>query len=258
MEILKGNETLNIILNPTQKLNVDLGWEESFKEYEDEVLKKIINPVENYETVRYSHKEYFMPLHLTEKQDDIWFYFYLLSGSTYVQDYQTVGISLNENSKMLKQSTESFFRLEFYKTPNDVSPDRTNRRLVMTRNLSLPLGEKYYNTTIKDYLYLPIFTGSNFRNKENMYLFWFKDDTAFSETELTGNTFWMTAKFYNANDGSILDFVTSNLTTEVNESNDMYYKVIIDRTNYTYEVFELDNNLIGRSGNPIVFYEKKQ
>lgn len=126
---------------------------------------------------------------------------------------------------------------------------------------------------------MPIFTGSNFRNKENMYLFWFKDDTAFNETNLTGTTFWMTAKFYNANDGSITDFVKSNLTgtTEVNESIDMYYKVVLDRTNYTYQIYRYDGYVevisgsgtcelsgrlqrlvnIGKSGDPIIFYEKK-
>jgi hypothetical protein len=258
MKILKNGSNLNLILNPTQDTNIDLGWEENFKDYEDEILKKIINPIENYETVRFTHKVYPMPLYPSQSQCDIWYQFKFYNGSTYNQDYQTVGISLHENSKMLKQSTESFFSLEFYKTPNNDLPNRINRRMVMTRNLSLPLGEKYFNTTVKDYLFMPIFTGSNFRNKENMYLFWFKDDTAFNETTLTGTTFWMTAKFYNANDGSIIDFVTSDLgTSEVNETNDMYYKVVLDRTNYTYQISKMDNSSIGRSGNPIMFFEKK-
>jgi hypothetical protein len=163
---------------------------------------------------------------------------------------------------MTKQSTESFFRLEFYKTPNNSLPNRTNRRLVMTRNLSIPLGEKYFNTIINDNVFIPIFTGSNFRNKENMYHYWFKDDTVFDDTELTGNTFWVTVKLYNADDGSIVDFVNKNLITtgttiaervgmsgnpiifyeksnngqEIVESLDLYYQVIIDRSDYTYQV----------------------
>ena len=263
MKILKGSVDLNIILNPIQDINIDLGWEENFKEYEDDALRQIINPIENYETVRFAHKEYPIPLYTGETQCDIWFSFYFYSGGTYNQDYQSVGISLNENSKMLKQSTESFFKLEFYKTPSNDSPNRTNRRLVMTRNLSLPLGEKYLHPTLKDHIFIPIFTGSNFRNKENMYLFWFKDDTAFNETELTGTTFWMTSKFYNSNDGIIMDFVKTDLTgtTEVNETIDMYYKVVLDRTDYTYQIYRYDGTelgTIGKSGDPITFYEKKQ
>lgn len=255
MKILRSNNNLQIVINPEQNFGVDLGWEENFKEYENDALKKVINPIENYETVRYSHKEYSIPV--IGNQSDIWYYFNFLSGSTYSPNYEFVGISLNENSRMLKQSTESFFRLEFYKTTNDEPPTRINRRLVMTRNLTLPLGVKYFNTIINDNIFIPIFTGSNFSNKENMYLFWFKDDTVLSETNLTGNTFWMTAKFYNSKDGTILDFVTSNLNTEVNEYN-MYYKVVIDKTYFTYEVYDLYNNIVGKSESPITFYEKKQ
>lgn len=261
MEILRSNDDKKIIINPITDFSIDLGWEENFADYESDALRKVINPIENYETVRYTHKEYPIPLYNSEKQNDIWYYFYFLTGSTYVQNYETVGISLHENAAMLKQSTESFFRLEFYKTPNGDLPTRMNRRLVMTRNLTLPLGEKYFNTTINDNIFLPVFMGSNFRNKENMYQFWFKDDTPFDETELTGTTFWMTAKFFNANDGSIIDFVNKNvnLSTPVNErvgmsgkpilfyekgipgnevieSEDLYYKVIIDRTDYSYIV----------------------
>jgi hypothetical protein len=95
-----------------------------------------------------------------------------------------------------------------------------------------------------------------------MYLFWFQDDTALNETTLTGNTFWMSAKFYNAEDGSILDFVKTDIgSAQVNESNDMYYKVVIDRTNYSYEVYRYNNGTqgsrIGESNDPIKFYQKK-
>ena len=135
--------------------------------------------------------------------------------------------------------------------------------MVFAKNLSLPLGEKYFYTTLNDYIYKPAFMGSNYRNKENMYFFWFQDETALNETSLTGNTFWMTAKFYNAEDGSILDFVKSDIgSSEVNEINDMYYKVIIDKTDYSYQVFRYNNNLqgtrVGESNDPITFYEKKE
>lgn len=272
MEILRSNEDKKIVINPITDFSIDLGWEENFKDYEDDALRKIINPIENYETVRYIHKDYAMPLYNSQRQCDIWYEFDFLSGGTYQPNYEFEGISLSENAKMLKQSTESYFRLEFYKTPSTLingievpdPPNRTNRRLVMTRNLTLPLGERYFDTTINDNIFLPVFMGSNFRNKENMYMFWFKDDSAFDETELTGTTFWMTAKFYNADDGTIIDFVNKNLintgTTvnerigmsgnpilfyektntnivrDINESEDLYYKVIIDRSDYSYIV----------------------
>lgn len=263
MKIIKNNNNNKSVVTLNQHFKTDAGWEESAQYLENETLKEIINPAVNYDTVRYIHKPYTKTLSgLTYQQTDIWYDFYFLSGNTYVQDYEPTGLSAQENAKALKSVTESFFRLEFFKTPGDVPPNRFNRRLVFSKNLSLPLGEKFFYTTINDYIYKPTFVGSNYRNKENMYFFWFLDDTALEDVNLTGNTFFVTAKFYNAEDGSILDFVKSDLgTTNVNEENHMYYKVVIDKTDFSYQVYRYENgiqgNRIGESGDPIKFYEKK-
>ena len=100
----------------------------------------------------------------------------------------------------MKQSSESFFRLEFFKTPGILNnsghtigyepPTRQNRRLINSKNLSLPLGEKYFHTG-SNYgynIYVPVFTGSNYRNKENMYLFWFDNESVLTDTNLSGTT----------------------------------------------------------------------
>jgi hypothetical protein len=262
MEILRKNEDLSIVINKEQDFQTNLGWQDNMVQFEDEVLSTIINPIENYETVRYVHSPYTCSGGVT--QTDIWFYFYFIDNNNSYNnglDYNLVGITSEENSKMLKQSTESFFRLEFFKTPNDETPTRINRKLVFAKNLSLPLGEKYFYTPLKDYIHLPVFKGSNVENKENMYLFWFQDDSVLSETTLTGNTFWVTAKFFNAKDGTIIDFVNSNFqdTHEINESNDMYYKVVIDKTDYSYQISGYTGTTGDRMGlrcNPITFYEK--
>ena len=247
MEILKNNTNLNIVINTEQNFRTDLGWQENLAEFEKEVLEDIINPAKNYETVRYIHKPYDVTISgITLNQSDIWFKFYFRSGATpnYVLDYNPIGITTKENELMLKQSTESFFRLEFYKTPqklwnefttfnfndyvnysnkkykcisvsgstnnippisgsttwwnfiseNELAcepPTRQNRRLVNSRNLSLPLGEKYFYTGATNssfYIHVPVFTGSNYRNKENMYLFWFDDESTLTDTNLSGTT----------------------------------------------------------------------
>jgi len=201
MEILKNNTNLNVVINAEQNFRTDLGWEENFADFEKEVLEDIVNPAKNYETVRYIHRPYQAPLLESGKdQCDIWFSFYFISGSTYVQDYYSdnVQITTRENELMLRQSTESFFRLEFYKTPGTISngvltcepPTRQNRRFVNSKNLSLPLGEKFFYEPENSgyYIHLPIFTGSNYRNKENMYLFWFDDESVLEESSLSGTT----------------------------------------------------------------------
>lgn len=253
----------------------DLGKEEGLKQFEEETLRDVINPIENYETIRLKHEPYGGYLvNPNDLQTDIWYHFYFynqLTTQTHTGglDYNLVGISPSENAKMLKQSTKSFFRLEFYKVPDGELPERMNRRLVFAKNLALPLGERVYYTApnpqiggyISDFIYVPVFMGSNYRNKENMYLFWFEDDTALTDPILTGNTFYMSARFFNADDGSIINFTNKSLLTtdNVDENKDLYFLLEIDRDNGTYEIFEFDDGTkgsrIGKPDSPIKFYE---
>ena len=277
MELLNSNNDRYININIENDFQTNLGWQENMQQLEDEILNDIINPIVNYETVRFIHKSYNDCTNNIE-QSDIWFYFYFLDqNGTYTNglDYSLVGITPRENEKMLKQSTESFFRLEFFKTPHILDnngniigyepPTRKNRRLVFAKNLTLPLGEKFYYTTLNGYIHVPVFTGSNYKNKENMYFFWFQDESVLNETNLsgttTGNTFFVAAKFYNAKDGSIIDFTNRELqyTDEIVEENDMYYQVDIDKVNYSYQIYNftgVTGNRIGKSCGPIKFYEK--
>ena len=276
MKILRKDTDLNILLNTETDFQTNLGWEENLKEFETEILSDIINPIENYETVRYIHKPYSSS---GVTQTDIWFYFYFLNtGGIYVQDYYTgddeKSITYTENEQMLKQSTQSFFRLEFFKTPGTVSgttltcepPTRQNRKLIFAKNLSLPLGEKMFYNTLNGYIHLPVFKGSNYENKENMYFFWFQDESVLTETNLsgttTGNTFFMTAKFYNAKDGTIKDFTNDCYGTgyTINEQNDMYYQVDINKRDYSYQVYFYNGVVkceeVGLTNRPIMFFEK--
>ena len=104
-----------------------------------EVLKSIINPTENFETVRYIHKPYTSVGNGVE-QTDIWFqFFFYNSSNTHVGglDYEHIGIKSDENNQMSRSSVESFFRLELFKTPNNEAPTRGNRKLVFSKNLSI-------------------------------------------------------------------------------------------------------------------------
>ena len=324
----------NLIINTETDFQTDLGWEDNLMQFEEEILNEIINPIENYETVRYIHKPYFFETGAT--QTDIWFYFYFNTGGTYNQDYQSVGITNQDNEHLLAQSTKSFFRLEFYKTPGTVTnnvltcdpPTRQNRKLVFAKNLSLPNGEKVFDSVLNGHLHIPIFTGSNYRNKENMYMFWFEDESVLTETVLSGtttldrytfnntgltknvlftdsnnnvtqiviptgitilsgatnqtftldnvnvsynrnyyhgmNTFFMTAKFYDAENGSIYDFTNNTGYTHVNESQDMYYQVDIDKVEHTYSIYKYATQkstnrfgtVSGSTITPITFYQK--
>ena len=82
------------------------------------------------------------------------------------------------------------------------------------------------------------------------------------------NTFFMTAKFFNGKDGSILDFTNSGFTSSyvITEEKDMYYQVDFDHYERTYQIYKYSgvtgNTSPIRVGtghtvsNSINFYEK--
>ena len=104
MKIIKTTNDINLVLNVETDFLSNLGSEENLQQFEGEVLDEILNPIENFDVIRFIHKPYSIG-ESSITQSDIWFYFYFLSGSTYVQDYTPQDISSRENELMLKQST---------------------------------------------------------------------------------------------------------------------------------------------------------
>jgi hypothetical protein len=267
MEILGNTYDKNIILDFQTDFNSEIDREECLKQFENETIEIITNPGENFETIRFMHEPYSgITTGITDLQCDIWYYFYFyndLSPQTHDGglDYSLIGITPNENAKMLKQATKGFFRLEFYKIPDGEEPSRSNRRLVFAKTLTVPLGERIFYTPLNEYIFVPIFVGNNYKNKENMYFFWFEDESALTEAILTGTTFYMAVRFFNSIDGSIVNFANKSLspTETIEESSDLYYQVEIDRENKTYQVFYYEDGMQGlRKGlenDPIKFYE---
>jgi hypothetical protein len=71
MEILVKDIDQNILLTQTQEFKTDLGWSDAAEEMDREILYSIINPTENYETVRFIHEPYLSTNNI--QQTDIWF-----------------------------------------------------------------------------------------------------------------------------------------------------------------------------------------
>ena len=288
MKLRINSQDQKIILNQNESFRLDSGWDESIQTFEDEVLESIINPIENYETNRYIHKPYISGAAApppTEsvaeeenevatttvtsvEQTDIWFYFYFVKDGSYANGLDYMAAGIQQTDRLLSDLRNSFFRLEFYKTPNGDLPNRTNRRLVFAKNLSPVVGERVQYTGKLEKSYVPVFMGSSMRNKENMYLFWFHDDTVLEETLLTGGTFYMSAKFYNAADGSKMLFGNKPIanSSTVTQEEDLYYKVEFYRDDngeptYHYIIYEMTNSYPyngtrkGTVDNPINFYE---
>ncbi len=104
MKVLK-NIRDNIFFNLETNFKPDLGREDALEQFENETVRTIINPVDNYETMRFIHKPYSgITSHSTDTQSDIWFYFYFYNHSGTHSgglDYSLIGIDHQENAKQL-------------------------------------------------------------------------------------------------------------------------------------------------------------
>lgn len=262
MEILKisNDSEYNLFIDQNQTIFLGVGWEDNLAQMEEELLDTLINPINNYETLRYIHSPYNgITTNINDKISDIWYKFYFLdSNNTYDKglNYELIGLTNEDNYKLLKTVNDSYFKLEYYLTPNNEKPTRLNRKLVFSRSLFIPTGEKFFYTTLNKEIFIPVFNGSNYKNKENMYFYWFND-----ETVTTGSTFWMSSIFYNSKDGTAVDFTNKPLSNSstVDEQNDLYYKIEISKSDHSYKVYDYNSKRVGTSiADSIKFYEKRQ
>ncbi len=97
MKILAKNNDQSILISSNQMFKTDLGWTDNAQEMEQEILYEIINPTENYETVRYIHSPYELlsPYDTPFQQTDIWYNFYFLNSlGNYSQNYEDVSMMM--------------------------------------------------------------------------------------------------------------------------------------------------------------------
>lgn len=253
MEILKQKENINILIDNNQNFKTDLGWGDSFQEYENDVLKDIINPIENYEMDIYKHEIYDNGSFMI---NDLWIKFNFFNNISFDDNYNFHTFQNHELFTHTEGFINSFFRIEYYKTENNDLPTKLNRRLVSTKVINVIDGELFLDNSFNEYIYMSLFVGSNIKNKYISNFYWFQDNTILKDTLLDNDTFWLSAKFFNAKNGLIYDFTNKEISNEIEESQDMYFKCVIDKSTNTFKIYDINNNRIGLKNSPITFFEK--
>lgn len=255
--ILRPDNEQQLVINTETTFGLDLGWFDGIQEYEKETLKSIINPTVNFETSRFIHSGYTSSNGVL--QNDLWIYFYFYSDEEepkYYLNYEHAGIRVKDNHNIRKKDENSFFRLEFYKTPNDETPTKTNRKLVFTKHYPIPNGEVINYTPLDTKIFVPVFMGSRYHNKENMYLYWFMDETPFEGSVFSGTTFYITAKYFNTIDGSTSQFLS--VPKEYGDDivdGEIYHKLVMNRASNEYYIYSgATENRVGIDSEPIRYY----
>jgi len=268
-----ANNLYKFVLDGAQKyinIPVEMKWDfggrqDDIDKFEETVLKDLLGTKDSYEISRYSHKEYGNNLQTSITYD---FYFYNsptpVSATTIVNSnfWQNTylfnsaipsGFSSTELYYYRKVFTKSFFKIDFYDTPNS-----TTQKLYFTLILptqqgateSVSISPLLPNVDVKKPSIKLDFVG----DKEGYFIYWLRTPEV-----LPNDTFYMSAKFFDARFGVFVRMMTepqSSLPNKFTFDTERYYfyKVKIDFDTKKYEVFDYQNLRIG-AGTPINWYE---
>jgi len=251
------NKYLNIPVNMQWDF---MGRDDSISEYEAKAIKEVTGVAADFEVARFSHNIF--------QNDDTainyQFNFYddtlPITGNTigsWGSSYLNEGFSVQELYYFSKPFTKSFFKLDFYDTP-----DESTQQIYLS--VILPIQQGLTQTAVINSLIPPVeikkptmILDSIGADKEGFYIYWLR-----SRDFIDISQFYMTAKFFNARLGIFKqmtntrqDLITPN-KFQFNNADYFYYKVNLDYDNKTYEVFSTSTQLrVGDSASPIIWYE---
>jgi hypothetical protein len=271
--------------NPLQNVNTDIdlalqtpilttwdlnGVNETIEVFENEIIQKAINPIDNFETIRYSHKSWESQIINVSPKTSTHYDFYFYSATTdssitattnntsWVSDYRANGLSSKQIYYYDDVFSKSYFKLDFYDSKKSSAQQNLLTIILPTQQgltTSTVIGLNTVNIRIPQYQLN--FTG----DKEGYFVYWLKSPEFFNP-EIS--TLYMSAKFYDASIGGFKRMMNSpqgDLQNKFNFPQEIYfyYTLKLNYDDYTYEVF-LDNELntltkVGTDYNPIKWYE---
>jgi hypothetical protein len=257
------------------------GLDQAIDEFEVEAINKVIGVGRDFEVTRFAHApQNVVSVNLDEDAlpisprynptDDtyIQYQFYFHSGGTSVNnvnnwsiDYRQEGFTAQEIFYYNNNFSNSFFKLDLYDSLDEKK--QTNFvTIILPTQQGLTMDAIMNKTLVK--IKKPDFVLDYVGDKEGFFLYWLK-----KRTFLNIRTFYMTAKFYDAEKGVFVKMmnmpqsVSSGTTTTFDNSRFFYYRVELDYEKQTYQVFNTNpaqniyNNYGQRAGTsvPIKWYE---
>jgi hypothetical protein len=227
-----------------------IGQDDSIDIWEKDAIKEAIGVAKDFDILRFSHKPYGND---EQTRINYKFYFYNSSSTLWENNYEAAGFTIEENYYISNSFEKSFFKLDFYDTN-----DTTTQSIQFTVILPIQTGEEdpvQISPYLPDVLIeRPEFILDYVKNREGFFWYWMRD-----KKFLNLDTFYMSAKFFDAKEGvfvRLMNTVQSALPnpTLFDASKYFYYRVFLDYTDYTYQIFDINDNRIG-TGSEINWYE---
>ena len=230
------------------------GIDDAIDQYEETAIAEVVGKGYDFEVDRFPHAQ-----HSGSSRTDINYEFYFFSGgnltssSEWRNSYISESFTVQDVFYYSNSFTKSFFKLDFYDTV-----DEKNQKNYFTVIIPTQQGEfmdiDMARTPVK--IRKPKFKLDYIGDKEGFFIYWLK-----SLEFIPLNTFYMTAKFYNAKTGAFTKMLNKPQST-INNNNKFifdnidyfYYRVVLDYVNIQYTVYDLQGNRVGTTST-IKWYE---
>ena len=242
-----------------------LGMDMAIEEYEKNIITEVIGVGRDFEISRFAHT----PATGTTNNTEINYEFYFYSGGSLTDinnwrvNYLSEGFTPQEVYYYENNFSNSFFKLDFYDTP-DEKKQVNYLTVILPTQQGLKMDAQMQRTLVS--IKKPEFILDYVGDKEGFFLYWLK-----KRTFLDINTFYMSAKFYNAKTGQFTRMMTGGGSNSLDDTNGpqalmntnkyafdstqyFYYTVKLDYPTQTYQVLNTYGQRLG-TNLPIKWYE---
>jgi hypothetical protein len=242
-----------------------LGLDLAIEEYEKNIITEVIGVGRDFEISRFAHA----PATGTTNNTEINYEFYFYSGGSlndinnWRVNYLSEGFTPQEVYYYENNFSNSFFKLDFYDTP-DEKKQVNYLTVILPTQQGLKMDAQMQRTLVS--IKKPEFILDYVGDKEGFFLYWLK-----KRTFLDIDTFYMSAKFYNAKTGQFTKMMTGGGSNSLDDTNGpqalmntnkyafdstqyFYYTVKLDYPTQTYQVLNTYGQRLG-TNLPIKWYE---
>jgi hypothetical protein len=245
-----------------------VGLDQSIDEYESKIITEVIGVGRDFEVTRFAHA----PLTgTTTEPTDIKYEFNFYSGGSlndatnWKSNYQVEGFTTQEIFYYTNNFTNSFFKLDLYDNVDEKRQTNYITIIIPTQQ-GLKMDAIMQTTPVS--IKKPYFVLDYVGDKEGFFIYWLK-----KRTFLDIDTFYMSAKFFNAKTGQFTTMMTGKGTTPFDLTDGpqalfgvgtnkyafdntqfLYYTVKLDYPTQTYQVFNTYGQRLG-TNLPIKWYE---
>lgn len=258
--IIKQTTPTDKQINIPVELSWDLeGLDDAIDQYEASAIKQVLGDGYDFEVNRFPHSK-----HDDTDRTDINYQFNFFSGgsiftsSNWINSYLGEGFTPQNVFYYSNSFIKSFFKLDFYDSVDD-----KRQKNYFTVILPTQQGEFMVTNMSRSTVSIrkPSFKLDYIGDKEGFFLYWLK-----SLKFIPLNTFYMSAKFFNAETGqfhrlmnapqSIFDGTTfGGNVYNFDYTTFFYYRVVLDYIDLSYRVYDIKTGSRVGTTTPIKWYE---